>query len=460
MRPRLRIVLIVLALYAVVQVQVNAGQARMVRARMAFIYQGPGSYYPRYDVVRRNAVIEVGEHDESGRWLKVASYPMSASRKKKMAESGNKGAGAPSLWVAERALFRVAKEMPQERIELAQQTFHLDELTASHAIRGLGELTIDGIKTRQIDKSTLAYILVPPFTPRQYLAFRTETIGRRKLPDVPLSWNPSERFDVQTRVDMGNVIASKMLTRYGGKPVTDVSLNRYVNMVAAFLAEQSPAYDLNIRVLIVKSDKISSMSAPGGVVLVTDALLKACKSEAELAGVLAHEFVHISRGHGLLEPKQVKKTIGIDLAKLEKELDEEFVKRHKGEKPPWARPTFDGLDVMATEFLERTLLRGYRIEEEDEADAYGTVFLYTSGYDTKAMADFIGRVLQREVTTWPIGMEMHGSADERAETVKWVINRFRLKYKDAAAFEERYKKHIAVLTTKEDKRPDEAKKAE
>jgi hypothetical protein len=436
----------------------EGGESRMVEARMAFVHEGAGSFYPRHDVVRKNAVIEVGELDASGRWVRVLSYPVSEAVKAK-AEAAGAEAGAKEkegeLWIAERVLSRGEKELPSPKIELAQEAFRLDELTASSALRGFGPYTQDLLNTRQITPAELAYVLVRPFTTDQYLGFHEATLAGRKLPEMSVSWAPFEQFDTEVRQDMGDVIAIRILKRYGLKPVDDVGLSRYVNMLATWLVTHSPSYWLQVRVLVVEGKEVTSFSAPGGVIIVTDKLVVSCKDEAELASVLAHEIVHIARRHGLKERAEKKKATGIDLDGLEAELTAEWVKRHKGQKPPWDRPTIQELDAMATEFLERTLLRGYRLYEESEADAYGVVFLYFAGYDTKAMTEFINRVLARRTTAWPVGMEMHPMTMDRTVFIEEIdatylspIRKAHPKARCDARMAERFEKETKALRAK------------
>lgn len=431
-------------------------EVRMVEARLAFVYEGPGAFYAKHDVVKMGAVVQVGAADPTGRWLRVVSYPVSEDLlKQQAARKTEAAAAAVDLWIADRILSRDERKLPPEKIQLAQEAFRLDDLTASSALRGFGPFTQDQLNAKLISPGDLAYILVRPFTAEQYLKFRAETVEGRVFPQFNVSWLPMEQFDIETRQDMGDVLAIKILQRYNLKPIMDAPLNRYVNMVAAFIVDRSPAFNMSVRVLIVEGKEVTSFSVPGGIIIITDKLLMSCKDEAELAGVLAHEIVHLARCHGLRERAAVQAKIGIDLASLERDLNEEWAKRHKGQKPPWDRPSLQELDVMASEFLARTLLRGYRIHEENEADAYGVVFLYFAGYDVNAMSEFISRVLAQKTSPWPIGMEMHPQIADRIGFIRGIVRDYVEPMKEGnpevkadARYAERFQKAVEVLKAK------------
>ena len=81
---------------------------------------------------------------------------------------------------------------------------------------------------------------------------------------------------------------------------------RYVNILGQTLAAVSdrPEVYLGYRFLILDTNEVNAFAAPGGLVLVTRGLLQCCKSEDDLAAVLAHEIGHVELDHGM---KSVKK---------------------------------------------------------------------------------------------------------------------------------------------------------
>ena len=72
----------------------------------------------------------------------------------------------------------------------------------------------------------------------------------------------------------------------------------YVNDVLSHISRVA-VKPFEYRAYMLDSPVPNAMALPGGVVLVTDGLLRTLRSEAELAGVLGHELGHIERGHCL-----------------------------------------------------------------------------------------------------------------------------------------------------------------
>lgn len=90
------------------------------------------------------------------------------------------------------------------------------------------------------------------------------------------------------------------------------AVQRYVNQVGRWVAMQAErpldkdGKDINFswRFGVIDSDAVNAYATPGGYVFVTVGLMRQLNSEAELAGVLAHEIAHVMRGHYLVAMKK------------------------------------------------------------------------------------------------------------------------------------------------------------
>ncbi|MEZ5539997.1 MAG: M48 family metalloprotease [Pseudomonadales bacterium] len=69
---------------------------------------------------------------------------------------------------------------------------------------------------------------------------------------------------------------------------------RYVNRVGRLLTLHSTRPHLNWRFGVLNDSDVNAFAAPGGYVFVTSGLLNMLDSEAQLAGVLAHEIAHVT----------------------------------------------------------------------------------------------------------------------------------------------------------------------
>ncbi len=156
-------------------------------------------------------------------------------------------------------------------------------------------------------------------------------------------------------------------TLLGAAPLVDnEALQRYVNRVGLYLAMHAERPELAWRFGVLDSDNINAFATPGGYVLVTRGLLARLRSEAELAGVLAHEIAHVVERHHL---KAMRKGKGL---KLGGELLSEFGLKGKG-----SAEVNDKLISSAKEVMERGLDKS----DEYEADRMAVVIAARAGYD-------------------------------------------------------------------------------
>lgn len=147
-------------------------------------------------------------------------------------------------------------------------------------------------------------------------------------------------------------------------PVKDERLQRYVNRVGRWVALQSERPDLDWRFGVLDTPDINAFAAPGGFVFITKGLLLRMGSEAELAGVLAHEVAHVIRRHHL---EAVQKNAQLDLAATVVGQAVEQGQR-------------DTLNRITGGFKE-LYARGLDKDDEFEADRMGIVLATRAGYD-------------------------------------------------------------------------------
>jgi predicted Zn-dependent protease len=98
-------------------------------------------------------------------------------------------------------------------------------------------------------------------------------------------------------IQIGRGVAETLL---GAAPLADdPELQRYVNAVGAWVAQQSERPDLPWTFGVNNSPVVNAAATPGGNVIVTTGMLRVLHSESELAGVLGHEIAHSVRKHHL-----------------------------------------------------------------------------------------------------------------------------------------------------------------
>ena len=77
------------------------------------------------------------------------------------------------------------------------------------------------------------------------------------------------------------------------------ALQRYVNRVGRWLTLHTERPGLPWHFGVLDHPNVNAFAAPGGYIFVTRGLVEKMHSEAELAGVLAHEIAHVLRKHHL-----------------------------------------------------------------------------------------------------------------------------------------------------------------
>jgi predicted Zn-dependent protease len=94
---------------------------------------------------------------------------------------------------------------------------------------------------------------------------------------------------------IGQEVSAKIVQEFG--VLQDKEVARYVTLLGAVLAQASSRPNLPWEFIVLDTDGVNAFAAPGGYVHITKGMLGLMKNEAELAGVLAHEIIHVTEKH-------------------------------------------------------------------------------------------------------------------------------------------------------------------
>ena len=162
---------------------------------------------------------------------------------------------------------------------------------------------------------------------------------------------------------LGRDIAARLL---GAAPlVPDERLQRYVNNVGRWLALHTERPGLPWHFGVLDTDTVNAFATPGGNVFLTRGLYVRLRSEAELAGVLAHEISHVLRKHHLTAMQKNART-GLAADALALALAD------RGNSEARNKLISAGTELYA---------RGLDKSDELEADRLGVVIAARAGYD-------------------------------------------------------------------------------
>jgi predicted Zn-dependent protease len=126
-----------------------------------------------------------------------------------------------------------------------------------------------------------------------------------------------KEFTEEEEIQIGQAATAGFLG--AAKLHADAGLQRYVNRVGKWLALHSDRPDLPWTFSVMDTESINAFALPGGSILVSSGLLQRLNSEAELAGVLAHEIAHVVKKHQITAIQSaargnLAKSIGSEIA--------------------------------------------------------------------------------------------------------------------------------------------------
>lgn len=182
---------------------------------------------------------------------------------------------------------------------------------------------------------------------------------------------------------IGRAVAANILGRY--KPLEDQALNMYLQKIAQSVAMASdrPAVYAGYHVQVLDADEINAFAAPGGFIFVTKGMLRAAKSEDELACVLAHEVAHVAKKHGLKTIQTARLTQAFTI------LGSEAAKKYSPDQLQKLTESFSG---SVDDIVNKLVLNGYSKDKEYEADRFAVQYAKAANYDPRAMTAFLERM--------------------------------------------------------------------
>lgn len=173
------------------------------------------------------------------------------------------------------------------------------DFTKTAAARGLSETQKMRVRGEGdlYDFESLRWLESVPLTTDSNLSKSNQTKSGEVTPPLQIETNQSLSVlgETKAEVKLGRSLAARLLKRYN--IVRDLELTRYLNSIATKLGSVSSRKDLEFRVGVIESNEINAFSCPGGYLFLTTGTLKKIQTEAELAGIIAHEMGHVILFH-------------------------------------------------------------------------------------------------------------------------------------------------------------------
>src|SRR5436305_13735724 len=154
-------------------------------------------------------------------------------------------------------------------------------------------------------------------------------------------------------------------------PISD-----YVSTLGFKLAKQLPHNDYDWSFKVVNQKDINTFALPGGPVRINLGTIQAADSEAQLAGVMAHEISHVYMRHATRNASKES------IAQLPAAILGSIVGNGIGGQ----------LARIGLQFGMGSVFMKYSRDGESEADRVGAKIMYEAGYDPMSMADFFAQL--------------------------------------------------------------------
>lgn len=174
-------------------------------------------------------------------------------------------------------------------------------------------------------------------------------------------------------IQMGQEAHPQILAQLGA--YDDPELQAYVARIGAELAGVAERPNLPWTFTIIDDPTPNAFALPGGFVYITRGLMSHLRSEAELAGVLAHEVAHITARHSVQQISQQQLTqLGVGIGMI-------------------LVPELQNFGGLANAGMQLLFLK-YSRDDENKADELGIRYMTRMDYNPLELADVM-RTLER-----------------------------------------------------------------
>jgi beta-barrel assembly-enhancing protease len=223
-------------------------------------------------------------------------------------------------------------------------------------------------------------------------------------------------YSLEKEIALGKQLAQEVERQ--AKVIDDPIIAEYVNRVGQNLVRNSDA-KVPFTIKVLDTEEVNAFALPGGFFFVNSGLILKADTEAELAGVMAHEIAHVACRHGT---RQATKA---DLIQI-------------GTIPLIMMGGWTGYAIYEGAGLAIPMgFLAFTRANEREADFYGLQYMYKAGYDPLAFIDFFEKVetLERKkpgsvakvFSTHPMTEDRVKKAQEEIQTIlkpkpEYVVN--------------------------------------
>src|ERR1700744_108586 len=179
-------------------------------------------------------------------------------------------------------------------------------------------------------------------------------------------------YSIEKEIGLGKQLAQEVERQ--AKIIDDPIIAEYVNRVGQNIVRNSDA-KVPFTIKVLDTEEVNAFALPGGFFFVNSGLILKTETEAELAGVMAHEIAHVAARHGTRQATRGDlMQIGAIAASIA-----------LGGWTGYAIRQGMGLAIPLG-YLQ------FSQQFERQADFYGLQYMYKAGYDPTAFVDFFEKI--------------------------------------------------------------------
>ncbi|MEH0860578.1 MULTISPECIES: M48 family metallopeptidase [Halobacteriovorax] len=232
-------------------------------------------------------------------------------------------------------------------------------------------------------------------------------------------------FKFDSDKDMGLEASYAIRSQFSGYVYKDGEMAEYLQKMLTKIAKASDMPDLEPKVYFINAPIENAFALPGGYVFVFRGLIEALETEAELAGVLGHEWAHVTERHGTESVSRNLKNIAT---------------KYVGAGLVWAQFNIFGAAAAYYIYdkLEEIPLMGFSRLQELEADKIGVQYAHEAGYSPYGLSKFFAAMGDRQESWLELLVSTHPRPSTRVEKIEELVFNYIPYSRDAVVTSEDY----------------------
>jgi hypothetical protein len=165
---------------------------------------------------------------------------------------------------------------------------------------------------------------------------KPDVLSKEEIQNDPSRNRYKERYITSTNYFISTLFLS-------GQVLVNDPLTEYVNKVAAEVVKQNPGIGIDhVQLFVTKSPEVNAYAFDKGYIFINIGLIAQLENEAQLAYIIAHEMIHISKKHSVAEYLENQRNIKYDKG----ESEDRILARYRFSKEQEREADVAGLDLI------------------------------------------------------------------------------------------------------------------